>query len=188
MESAIGGGVDSHHIVGELAMVDDTPAFGERCSCRDLPERGEGTGPEQDRRLKDNQAIDESSIDEASGEPCPTLHEQVLDSGAAVCWKSDTGEERWREKVDKDFYASPVMVGNRIYVTNLRGVTSVFEATPAHFKLLAQNQLGQEALASPAICSDRIYLRHATTGESRQEYLWCIGQAAEPRKTALLGP
>ena len=68
------------------------------------------------------------------------------------------------------------------------GVTSVFEATPAHFKLLAQNQLGQEALASPAICSDRIYLRHATTGESRQEYLWCIGQAAEPRKTALLGP
>jgi outer membrane protein assembly factor BamB len=101
----------------------------------------------------------------------------VLDSGAAVCWKSDTGEERWREKVDKDFYASPVMVGNRIYVTNLRGVTSVFEATPAHFKLLAQNQLGQEALASPAICGNRIYLRHATTGESRQEYLWCIGQA-----------
>lgn len=112
----------------------------------------------------------------------------VLDSGAAVCWKSDTGEERWREKVDKDFYASPVMVGNRIYVTNLRGVTSVFEATPAHFKLLAQNQLGQEALASPAICGNRIYLRHATTGESRQEYLWCIGQPAEPRKTALLGP
>jgi outer membrane protein assembly factor BamB len=98
----------------------------------------------------------------------------LLDSGHAVCWRSDTGEERWREKVDKDFYASPVMVGSRIYATSLRGVTSVFEATPQHFKLLAQNQLGDEALASPAICDGRIFLRSAKKGEPRQEYLWCI--------------
>jgi outer membrane protein assembly factor BamB len=100
----------------------------------------------------------------------------VLDAGQAVCWKSDTGDELWREKVDKDFYASPVMVGERIYATSLRGMTSVFEATPKHFKLIAQNQLGDEAYASPAICGNRIYLRSAKKAEARQEYLWCIGE------------
>jgi outer membrane protein assembly factor BamB len=100
----------------------------------------------------------------------------VLDSGQAVCWKSDTGDELWREKVDKDFYASPVMLGDRIYATSLRGVTSVFEATPKQFRMLAQNQLGDEAFASPAICGNRIYLRSAKKGDVRQEFLWCIGE------------
>ena len=68
------------------------------------------------------------------------------------------------------------MVGTRVYATSLRGVTSVFEATPKHFKMIAQNQLGDEAYASPAICGDRIYLRSAKKGDPRQEYLWCIGE------------
>lgn len=100
----------------------------------------------------------------------------VLDGGKAVCWKADTGDELWREKVDRDFFASPVMAGNRIYATSVAGVTSVFEATPQKFTLLAQNTLGDEAYASPAITGHRIYLRHAKKGEPRQEYLWCIGQ------------
>ena len=100
----------------------------------------------------------------------------VLDAGQAVCWKSDTGEELWREKVDRDFYASPIMVGNRIYATSLAGVTSVFEATPQKYQLLAQNKLGDEALATPAIAGNRIYLRHAKKGDPRQEFLWCIGE------------
>lgn len=100
----------------------------------------------------------------------------VLDSGQALCWKSDTGDELWREKIDKDFFASPVMLGNRIYATSLAGVTAVFEATPAGAKLIAQNKLGDEALASPVICGGRIYLRHAKKGEGRQEFLWSIGE------------
>ena len=101
----------------------------------------------------------------------------MLDTGQAVCWQADTGEEVWREKVDKDYYASPVLVGDRFYATSLRGVTSVFEASAQKFgKLLSQNQLGDEALASPAICGNRIYLRSAKKGDVRQEYLWCIGE------------
>ena len=100
----------------------------------------------------------------------------VLDAGTAVCWKSDTGEEVWREKVDRDFFASPVMVGNRIYATSLKGVTSVFEATPSSFKLLSQNPVGDEALASPSICGGRVYLRHAKKENARQEYVWCVGE------------
>lgn len=100
----------------------------------------------------------------------------VGDSGKAVCWKSDTGEELWSEKVDKEFYGSPVMLDNRIYITSKGGVTSVFEATPEKFTLLFQNQLGDESFSTPSICGNRIYLRSAKLGDSRQEYLWCVGE------------
>jgi outer membrane protein assembly factor BamB len=99
----------------------------------------------------------------------------VLDAGIATCWKSDTGEELWKERLGGEVYSSPVMVGNRIYASNVAGKTYVYEATPKSFKLLAQNQLGDQAYASPVICGNRIYLRVATKTEPRQEYLYCIG-------------
>jgi outer membrane protein assembly factor BamB len=103
----------------------------------------------------------------------------VLDAGVAVCWKSDTGEERWKERLGGDFYASPVRVGERMYATNLRGTTYVFQARPDGFKLLAQNQLGDEVYASPSICGNRIYMRIAKTGEVRKESLVCIGDQSK---------
>lgn len=102
----------------------------------------------------------------------------VMDAGVAVCWAADSGTEMWKERLGGDFFGSPVMVGNRIYATNVRGKTYVFEATPKHFELLAQNQVGDEAYASPVICGSRIYLRVAAHGDKRQEYLYCIGNAA----------
>lgn len=99
----------------------------------------------------------------------------VLDAGLAVCWKSDTGEELWKERLGGDFYASPVMVGDCIYASNVAGKTFVFVATPKAFQLLASNQLGDEAFASPVICESRIYLRVAKKGAERQEILYCIG-------------
>lgn len=99
----------------------------------------------------------------------------VLDAGMAVCWKSDTGEELWKERLGGDFYASPVMVGDRIYVSNVAGKTFVFTATPKAFQLLAANQLGDEAYASPVICDSRLYLRVAKKGTERQEVLYCVG-------------
>ena len=102
----------------------------------------------------------------------------VMDAGLAVCWAADTGKEMWKERLGGDFFASPVMVGHRIYATNLRAKTFVFDATPSRFELLAQNQLGDEAYASPVICGSRIYLRVAAHGDKREEYLYCIGKAA----------
>lgn len=99
----------------------------------------------------------------------------VMDAGMAVCWKADTGEELWKERLGGDFYSSPVRVDGRIYASNVAGQTFVYAATPQGFALLAKNQLGQEAYASPVICGNRIYLRHAQRGEQRQEFLYCVG-------------
>lgn len=101
----------------------------------------------------------------------------VMDAGVAACWKSDTGEELWKERLGGDFFASPVRVDDRIYASNVSGKTFVFTATPKGFQILAQNQLGEEAYASPVICGSRVYLRVATKGTARQEFLYCIGSA-----------
>jgi outer membrane protein assembly factor BamB len=103
----------------------------------------------------------------------------VLDAGTAACWASDTGKESWKTRLGGTFSASPVLAGERIYATNEAGETFIFQANPENFVPIATCKLGDEALATPAICGGRIYTRvaHKVDGR-RQEFLYCIG---EPR-------
>jgi outer membrane protein assembly factor BamB len=102
----------------------------------------------------------------------------VLDEGIAVCWRCDTGEEQWRERLGGTFSSSPVLVDDRLYATNEEGTTFVFRADPAGFTPLAENQLGDEAFATPAICGGHVYQRVAFhRDDARQEVLYCLGDA-----------
>jgi outer membrane protein assembly factor BamB len=100
----------------------------------------------------------------------------ILDDGFAACWKFDTGKEIWKERLAGPYSASPVLVGDLIYAANEAGKTFVFKASPAAFQLVSENQLANEALATPTICGGRIYLRLAVRENGqRQEMLYCIG-------------
>jgi outer membrane protein assembly factor BamB len=102
----------------------------------------------------------------------------VLDAGQAVCWKADTGKEIWKERLGGTFSASPVVVGEHIFATNEAGQTFIFKATPDAFNLVGENQLGDEVLATPTICGDRIFMRVANLSKGkRQEMLYCIGKS-----------
>lgn len=100
----------------------------------------------------------------------------MLDSGVAICWKCDTGEEKWKERIGGAFTASPVLVGDNIYSTSEAGKTTIFKASPEGYSLVAENQLAEEVFATPTICGGRIYMRAAsTTDGKRQEWLYCLG-------------
>jgi outer membrane protein assembly factor BamB len=100
----------------------------------------------------------------------------VADAGFAVCWDAATGVERWKGRLGGTFSSSPVLVGDRVYVTNEAGQTYIFRADPERFELLGENALGNECFATPAICGGRIYTRVAERdGETRQEFLYCLG-------------
>jgi len=99
----------------------------------------------------------------------------TMDAGFAACWDSATGKELWKDRLGGAFFASPVLVGERIYATNLAGKTFVYSTDPKEFKLLATNQLGNEVYASPIVSGNRLYLRVAFKGAKRQESLYCIG-------------
>ena len=102
----------------------------------------------------------------------------VTDAGAAVCWKCDSGAEQWKARLGGTFDASLVLAGEHLFATNESGKTFVFKADPNKFELVAENQLGEEAFATPTICGSRIY--HRVVGQSqgaRQEMLYCLGAA-----------
>jgi outer membrane protein assembly factor BamB len=101
----------------------------------------------------------------------------VQDDGFAVCWRCDTGAERWREKIGGTFSSSPVLVGDRIYATSEAGKTTVFKADPAGFEHLGEAKLGDEVLTTPAICDGRVYTRVAVKASGkREEFLYCLGE------------
>jgi outer membrane protein assembly factor BamB len=101
----------------------------------------------------------------------------VLDAGIAACWKVDTGEEVWKERLGGTFTSSPVLVGENIFVTNESGTTHIFKASPKGFELVGENKLGDEAMATPVFCGNRIYTRVAhQDGDTRQEMLYCLGK------------
>jgi outer membrane protein assembly factor BamB len=82
----------------------------------------------------------------------------VSDNGLASCFKAETGEVVWQERIGKNFSASPVAADGRVYFLDDSGETTVVEDGP-QFKVLARNPLGEKAQASPAISQGRIFIR-----------------------------
>ena len=101
----------------------------------------------------------------------------ILDAGIAACWKSDTGQERWKKRLRGEFSASPVLVGDKIYATSEAGETFVFRASPEKYEEIAVNKLGDEVMATPTICGGRIYMRLVSEQSgSPQDYLYCLAK------------
>ncbi|MCA9269514.1 MAG: PQQ-binding-like beta-propeller repeat protein, partial [Planctomycetales bacterium] len=101
----------------------------------------------------------------------------VADAGVAMCLDAATGEELWKARLGGTFSSSPVLVGERIYVTDEKGATSVFKARPDEFELLGKSQLGDEVIATPTFVDGRIYYRAAVQNDGqRQEFLYCLGE------------
>lgn len=94
----------------------------------------------------------------------------VNDRGIVWCLDAKTGKEVWGpQRIQHGIYsASPVLADGKIYVTNEDGMTAVFRAGPK-FEALAENNLDDYTLSSPAISDGQIFLRTA-------QYLYCIGK------------
>ena len=56
------------------------------------------------------------------------------------------------------FASSPAAAGNHLYVTNEEGHSYVL-ALVAEYKLLAENDLGETVMATPAISDRALYMR-----------------------------
>jgi outer membrane protein assembly factor BamB len=101
------------------------------------------------------------------------------DNGVMYCWRIDVGQEMWKKRLTGPISASPIFAGGHLYWANERGTMFVFKPNPQEFELVAENKLGDESFASPAVSQGQIFLRVATRdGGQRQEYLYCLGPSA----------
>ena len=100
----------------------------------------------------------------------------VSDNGVGYCWRSVDGKEMWKRRLfGGGISASPLLVGQRIYVATEDGKVIVFRASPDRFELLAENNSGDSIFATPVAVDNRLYIRTAVgSGQTRQEYLVAI--------------
>ena len=88
--------------------------------------------------------------------------------GIARCFDIHTGRQLWTERVKGQYKASPLAAEGRIYLLNTHGLCTVISAAD-RFDKLAENQIDDDTIASPAVSDGRIYLRG-------HKSLWCIGK------------
>ncbi|HEY7444648.1 MAG TPA: PQQ-binding-like beta-propeller repeat protein [Vicinamibacterales bacterium] len=84
----------------------------------------------------------------------------INDRGIMWCLDAKTGKEIYgRQRLRPATYSgSAVLADGKIYITDEDGVTSVVQAGPT-FAKLAENDLGEYTLSSPAISDGQIFIR-----------------------------
>jgi outer membrane protein assembly factor BamB len=91
----------------------------------------------------------------------------VTDAGEVMCHDLSDGKQIWRKEFEDGFYASPIIVGDRLYVVDrVKGVFRVF-AAGREGSVLAESPLGEAVNATPAFADGRLYVRG-------RKHLWCV--------------
>ena len=88
----------------------------------------------------------------------------VHDTGIMTVLHAGTGTEIYRARVGgvgRTFSASPIATANRLYFPDEEGVTIVLEPGDT-YQEVAQNDLGEMTLASPAVSGHSIFIRTET--------------------------
>jgi len=113
------------------------------------------------------------SIEEAIPDICsPVSNGELIfmltTDGLLGCYKVTDGTKLWEEDLREDFFASPILLGNRLYLLSQKGVMFIIEVG-TEYKKLARSELGEDCHASPAFADGRIYIRGLKN-------LYCIGK------------
>lgn len=98
--------------------------------------------------------------------PSPTAYQGrvylVRDRGEVECVDPQSGENIWSDRFPKsraNFYASPLIAGDKLYAAREDGVVFVASIADDQFKLLSENDMGQPVIGSPVPTGNRILIR-----------------------------
>ncbi len=104
----------------------------------------------------------------------PLLHGGLAylcyDNGVLSVYRLATGVRLYQQRLGgaaSGFSSSPVAAGGRLYITNEEGHSYVLALGP-EYKLLAENDIGETVMATPAISGGVLYVRGA-------KHLFAIG-------------
>jgi outer membrane protein assembly factor BamB len=102
----------------------------------------------------------------------------INDRGIMWCLDAKTGAAVYeRQRLRPATYTgSPILADGKIYITSEDGVTSVVRAGP-HFAVIAENELGEYTLSSPAVSDGQLFIR-------TDKFLYAIGERRRPRAPA----
>ena len=113
--------------------------------------------------------------------PTPVVHQGrvilVRDRGEVACLDPETGKTVWDGAFPKhrtNFYASPLVAGDKLYAPREDGIVFVAKIGDGRLELLAENDMGESVIGSPIPAAGRVLLRGET-------HLFCVSgrQAAK---------
>ena len=98
--------------------------------------------------------------------PTPLFHDGRLyllsDAGIASAIEAATGKEIWSERLPRaEFFASPVLIGGKIYCASTKGEMIVL-ATGDTFQELGRSPLGEGTHSTPCVDGGRLYVKTFT--------------------------
>ncbi|NLY02992.1 MAG: PQQ-binding-like beta-propeller repeat protein [Rhodopirellula sp.] len=88
--------------------------------------------------------------------------------GMLTCYDAKKGEILWEQEFDATFTSSPSLVAGKLYLIGKEGKCWVAEPSREACKIVAESELGEECVTSPAFQPGRMYLRG-------HENVFCIG-------------
>jgi outer membrane protein assembly factor BamB len=86
----------------------------------------------------------------------------LADDGQIVCLDIETGNEIWSARLPRNrnnYYASPVLAGDKLYCARLDGVVFVGKVDDQGFEQLAENDMGERILATPVPIHNGLLIR-----------------------------
>ncbi len=85
----------------------------------------------------------------------------VDDNGVAACLDALTGEVVWKKRLGSNFSSSLIYADGRIYFFDQEGKATVLRAS-RKYEVLAENELDEGCMASPAVSGDALFVRTRT--------------------------
>jgi outer membrane protein assembly factor BamB len=92
----------------------------------------------------------------------------VSSEGMLTAYEARTGRKLWDSDLEAGFLASPVLVGDRVYLFSDKGKAFIVKAAPT-YELVGSSELGEPVAGTPAFVGGRIYVRG-------RKHLFCIGE------------
>jgi outer membrane protein assembly factor BamB len=89
-------------------------------------------------------------------------------NGDVVCYNPEKGDTLWTHYFNDPFYASPIIAGDMVYLTDRRGVIHILKASQ-EFQLVSESALGESTDCTPAFSDKKIYIRG-------KKNLYCISK------------
>jgi outer membrane protein assembly factor BamB len=116
--------------------------------------------------------------------PSPVLADghlyMVQDGGVLFCVNPADGQTLWRKRLKGNYSSSPLLSGNRLYISGETGVTSVLDISKEG-ESIAENDLGDAIFASPIPVGNRLIIR--TTKD-----VWCLSPKSDHDEPRQPGP
>lgn len=96
--------------------------------------------------------------------PSPLAHQgriyMVKNGGIVTCLDATSGDVLYRKRIPASgsYYASPIAVGDHIYLASGKGVITVLRGGEK-LDVMAENDLGERIMATPAAVDETLYVR-----------------------------